>query len=295
MPPDKGVINELQRKLLMKKILVPIDFSDNSKIALSTAKRTAVRIDAAITVMHAYQKFIPVATVPESVTSLSIFKEMEKELKHQLNEVVETLRSEGLQAEELWADDATPDAIVKAASQINADLIILGRTGKGGFLDKLIGSSATRVAMDAPCPVLIVPPQFTSKKLSEVVYATQLEYEERDILEKVIPLISSLGGRLTFLKINSLMQADLHDDEPLIQGIIDQFGFEREDIVIKRSGSVARGIEDFCDQIKADLLIVSARKREFLEELLGDNSVTKKLILETKVPLLVYHLDIHKK
>jgi len=279
----------------MKKILVPIDFSDNSKIALNTAKRTALRIDASLIVMHAYQPFIPVATVPESVTSLSFVKEMESDQKSQLSQVVEMLKNEGMVAEELWVEGTTVDAIVGSAKQINADLIILGRTGKGGFLDKLIGTSATKVAMDAHCPVLIVPPKFQSKGLSEVVYATQLEYEESDIVDKVITLINSLGGRLTFLKINSLMQADLKEDEPYIQEIVQKFGFERDDIVIKRSGSVVRGIEEFCDQIKADLLIVSARKREFLEELLGDGSVTKKLILETQVPLLVYHLSVPEK
>lgn len=279
----------------MKKILVPIDFSDNSKIALNTAKRTALRIDASLIVMHAYQPFIPVATVPESVTSLSFVKELESDQKSQLSQVVEMLKNEGMVAEELWVEGATVDAIVGSAKQIDADLIILGRTGKGGFLDKLIGTSATKVAMDAHCPVLIVPAKFQSKGLSEVVYATQLEYEESDIVDKVITLINSLGGRLTFLKINSLMQADLKEDEPYIQEIVQKFGFERDDIVIKRSGSVVRGIEEFCDQIKADLLIVSARKREFLEELLGDGSVTKKLILETQVPLLVYHLNVPEK
>lgn len=275
----------------MKRILVPIDFSDNSTTALNIAKRTAVRIDASLTIMHAYQKFVPVATVPEALTSISVFKEMEKDLKKQLSDTVETLRAEGLIADELWVEGSTTESILKTSKSLNADLIVLGRTGKGGFLDKLIGTSATKVAMDAECPVLIVPPKFQSKGLSEVVYATQLEYEEADVLEKVMPLINSLGGRLTFLKINSIMQADISDDEPHIQEIIDKFGFERDDIVIKRSGSVARGIEEFCDQIKADLLIVSSRKREFLEELLGDGSVTKKLILETQVPLLVYHLN----
>lgn len=279
----------------MKKILVPIDFSDNSNTALNTAKRTALRIDASLIVMHAYHQFVPVATVPESVTSLSFIKEMEGDLKRQLNEVVETLRSEGMIAEGHWVVGSPEEAIINTAVQFNTDLIVMGRTGKGGFLDKLIGTSATKVAMDAPCPVLIVPPKFKSKGLSEVVYATQLEYGETDVLNKVISLISSLGGRLTFLKINSLMQADIHDDEPYIQEIIGKFGFEKDDIVIKRSGSVVRGIEEFCDQIKADLLIVSSRKRDFLEELLGDGSVTKKLILETQVPLLVYHLNVPEK
>ena len=44
-------------------------------------------------------------------------------------------------------------------SSRNADLIILGWRGAGGFARLLMGSTSSEVACHAHCPVVIIPPQ----------------------------------------------------------------------------------------------------------------------------------------
>jgi nucleotide-binding universal stress UspA family protein len=46
-------------------------------------------------------------------------------------------------------------ALLKAAE--DADLLVVGRRGHGGFIGLLIGSTAEQVAHHAPCPVVVVP------------------------------------------------------------------------------------------------------------------------------------------
>lgn len=276
----------------MKTILIPIDFSENADRALSAAKIVAAGMKARLLIFHSYQPYIPDMTVPVGVESLPVYEDIERSMKSQLNAFVKTAEDEGFEAEGLWEIGGIHSSVINKAKSLKVDLIVIGRTGKGGFIDKLIGSSATGIALDAPCPVLVVPPQAQPKAFKEVVYATQLEYEENDVLRAVVALGKTLGFRLSLVKIDALEQPDIQDDKYFIADIVSEFDLEEKDIVIRKAGSVRGGIEAYCDEVKADLLIVSARHRGFLEELIINPSIAKKLVIHTHIPLLVYHLNV---
>jgi len=54
--------------------------------------------------------------------------------------------------------DGNPVLVLLAiARERDADLLVLGSRGLGGFPDQLLGSTSTQVAQQAPCPVVIVP------------------------------------------------------------------------------------------------------------------------------------------
>jgi len=274
----------------MKNILVPIDFSENADKALTAAKEIASKTGANLTILHAYQPYVADISIPVSESSLPIYEEMENSYKTQFDGYVDTAINEGYEAIGMWETDGIHSAILRQAKEIDADLIVVGRTGRGGFVDKLIGSSATDIALDAKCPVLIIPPQVGAISFRKVVYATQLEYEETDILREVLDLVKKLNADLSFVKISTLEQPNIQSDNQYIEQMTNVLGIPASDIVVRKGGSVLDGIEDYCDEVKADLLVVSTRERGFLERYIINPSITKKLVVDTHVPLLVYHM-----
>jgi len=282
----------------MNKILIPIDFSTNADHALSAAKIMADKEHTTLLILHAYQPYIAdVNAVTGSVLPgvgspdfLGMTSELESEFHKRLDQYADSLRDEGFNVTALWELGGIESCIKEAVTEYSPDLIVMGRTGSGSFLDKLIGSSATDIAMHSTCPVMVVPPQITPKQFKEVVYATQLEYSELDVLKQVYVLMNHLGSRLSLLKINSDSQLDIQADNQYLQEIKDTFEIPDHDVVIRSSKHVLDGIEEYCDEVQADLLIMSARERSFLEEFLINPSVTRKLIVDTHVPLLIFHL-----
>ncbi|WP_149242686.1 universal stress protein [Dyadobacter sp. 32] len=283
----------------MNKILIPIDFSLNADHALSAAKIMADKANTELLILHAYQPYISDVNVLTgsalpgvgSPDFLTLSTELEGEFQKRFDEYVEAVRAEGYRVTPLWALGGVESCIKDAINEHKPDLVVIGRTGSGGFLDKLIGSTATGIALHKGCPVMVIPPQSTPKKFKEVVYATQLEYSELDILKEVYILMNYLGSRLSLLKINTDWQPNIQPDHQYLKEITDTFPINNEDIVIRDAKHVLDGIEAYCDEIAADLLIVSSRERSFLEEFLINPSVTKKLIVDTHVPLLVFHLN----
>ena len=274
----------------MKKILIPIDFSENVDRILAAAKAVADPADTQMLILHAYQPPVPDLTVPSAVGVVPLPPDLEETFRKRLGEIVSWAREQGYQAEAIWSIGGIHPAVFDAIEQHSPEMVVLGRSGTGGFLDRLLGSSATHIGLDATCPVLIVPPQATPKKFREIVYASQLEYDENDILRKAFPLFQRLGGRVSFIKINSDAQPNVQSDDQYIDQITQEFNIPEEDFVTRNSDSVLQGIEDYCDEIKADLLVMSTRRRGFLEELITNPSVTKKMIIDTHIPLLVYHM-----
>ena len=282
----------------MNRILIPIDFSENADRALSAAKIMADKEITQLLILHAYQPYIADVSATSgnvlpgvgSPDFLSMTTELEEEFRKKLDEYADAVAAEGYQTTVIWSIGGIQSSVEEAIKEHNPDLIVMGRTGTGGFLDKLIGSSATHIALHSPCPVMIIPPQSTPKKFSNVVYATQFEYEENDILREVYVMMNHLGSKLTLLKVNVDTQPNIQSDNQYITQIKDEFDITDENIVYWDAKHVLDGIEDYCDEVNADLLIMSSRERSFLEEYLINPGVTKKLVVDTHIPLLVFHL-----
>ena len=282
----------------MRSILIAIDFSENAERALAAAKLFAEKDATELLILHAYQPYIAdVNVTPGNVMPgvggadfLAMTSELEEEFHKRLDEYAANLTAEGYNAKAILALGSVQSAIEEAIDDHVPDLIVIGRTGTGGFLDKLIGSSATHIALNSPCPVLVVPPQTEPTKFKKVVYATQFEYEENNILREVFVLMNQLGADLTLLKINSDTQPDIQPDNQYIADIKSHFTIREGQIVIREAKHVLDGIEAYCDEVEADLLIMSTRERSFIEEYLINPSITRKLVVDTHVPLLVFHL-----
>jgi nucleotide-binding universal stress UspA family protein len=134
-------------------IVVGVDGSESSKLALRWAARIARAENAQIDVLgawewpHAYGwAAIPVEYSPKL--------DMEKVLNEAVDEVFETQRPVDLRIAALEGD---PARLLIALSK-QALLIVVGSRGHGGFAGLLLGSVSTKVAEHAHCPVLVVHP-----------------------------------------------------------------------------------------------------------------------------------------
>lgn len=275
----------------MKKILVAIDFSENADNAISFAKRIALKTGARLAFLHIYEPYATDISLLVAAGKSIPSGQMEAVTRQNLERYVHDAQKEGYLAEALWETGKVAESILKKAAETSADLIVTGRTGKGGLLDKLMGSKGTKIALDAECPVLVVPPHAPLADFKQLLYATQLEYEETDILQEVKSLAEALAARLTLIKITSLEQPNIQPDGQFIEEITQKLAIAKDNIIIHKGGGVLDGIEQYAHQLNADMVVISRRERSFFEEFIVNPSITKQLVVQTTVPLLIYHLN----
>lgn len=138
-----------------RRILVGYDGSDNSKRALAKAIELARSAGSDLSVV------VAVDTVSYALYSTGqyyypIRDDMTQHAKKLLAEATETAKKEGLEASG-WVKEGRPaDTIITTATEMGADLIVVGRRGIKGIERFLIGSVSSAVVSNSKCDVLVV-------------------------------------------------------------------------------------------------------------------------------------------
>jgi nucleotide-binding universal stress UspA family protein len=140
-----------------QRILVATDFSPASAPAVEQAVKMARRDGALLLIAHAYQE---PGLVELSHAPAKVYEEWDHALREgverKLRPLVEHARKEGVEAQALLLTGFADEAIVEAAKQQGADLIVMGTHGRRGASRLFLGSVASRVISTAPCPVMTV-------------------------------------------------------------------------------------------------------------------------------------------
>lgn len=143
-------------KLHIRKILVPLDFSEPSHQALHYAKVFAEQFGADVTLIHVVEPMLYPAElgyVPLATQDLD--QQRMDELKARLNQLATHL-GKGTQVDTILRLGRSWREICDVAQDGKFDLLIIATHGYTGLKHALLGSTAERVVRHAPCPVLTV-------------------------------------------------------------------------------------------------------------------------------------------
>ena len=145
----------------MKRILVPIDFSDCSRAAFEQALAMAKHLGLEIELLHVFN--LPaIAGAGEVLIALpdGPYQSALAWMKQQSEEAMEKFVAEfdtGLVPIATRVEPGRPEeTILAAAHEDRFDLIVMGTHGRSGLSHLVLGSVAERVVRLAHCPVLTV-------------------------------------------------------------------------------------------------------------------------------------------
>jgi nucleotide-binding universal stress UspA family protein len=144
----------------MPGIIVGVDGSPNSERALDWAMRQAAALRAPLTVVAVHE-------VPKSYWgNIPVIGAPDNPLLEKLRQAAEQMTQEATSR----LGDARPASVnVHAVSGFvvkelvdagqDADLVVIGSRGGGGFAHLLMGSVSSQVVQHSSCPVVVVPPK----------------------------------------------------------------------------------------------------------------------------------------
>lgn len=142
----------------LKKILVPLDFSDCSMVGLESAVRFAQNWDAQLVAFNCvpFQTFAMYGEYAGR-DSTALAQYAQKAAREQMDEIVSSLRSQEIIVQGVVALGAPAQNICDYARAHDVDLIVTSTHGSSGLMHVLLGSTAEHVVRYAHCPVLIMP------------------------------------------------------------------------------------------------------------------------------------------
>lgn len=155
---------EPRASIASRRVLVPVDFSVPSKHALAYAGHLAQRFGAVLHLMHVVEPLPFPVSLTGILTIHDLVPDISDRAKQHLRSLVEDLRTEGLDTDVHVEEGYPAAAIVRAAGELEADLIVMASRGLAGVERLLVGSVTTRVVRAAPCPVLVMCDETTDAK-----------------------------------------------------------------------------------------------------------------------------------
>jgi nucleotide-binding universal stress UspA family protein len=141
----------------LKVILVPTDFSESARHALTYGMSFAREYGAHLVLLHVVENLtVGYASDLFPVPMAEVFQEISGYAKAELSKLGAEARAKEIDAEEQVVQGKPSAEIIRFAAERGVDMIVLGTHGKGMLDQALFGSTTERVVRRAPCPVLTV-------------------------------------------------------------------------------------------------------------------------------------------
>ena len=274
------------------KILVPIDFSECSENALAFAMQLADKITASLILLNVpdfdSKGIENVAFVAEEAESRTLQAKinMNKSVQKVTEKVRGSLGDEP--SVQIDIEMGNVEGTIRAvAIRDQVDYIIIGTQGENSTMDKYLGSVASNVLKNAPCPVMVVPEN--SELASNLVLGYATDFSDADPFEiwKATSLFKSYQPVIKCIHFDE-PQADNEDKiKELERYFADTSPGLNIELYSLPATDKVNDMNEFIAEHHVNILVMYKPNRNFFSSLFH-KSYTVDMAKHTNIPLLVF-------
>jgi nucleotide-binding universal stress UspA family protein len=145
-------VEDLEDDVVIKTILVPVDFEENSLVAVDYAFGLAEKLGARVHLLHAY----PPVLIPDGYGSGTLpFEEQRRRALAELQRVAAAHHASASSGRCVVEMGDPLTVILETTTRLEADLVVLGTHDRKGFKRLMLGSVAESVMREVEVPVVI--------------------------------------------------------------------------------------------------------------------------------------------
>ncbi|MCX7550140.1 universal stress protein [Xanthomarina sp. F2636L] len=276
----------------MKKIIVPIDFSEQSEYALEAAVKMAKNnSDTEILALHMLEMsnaVLNTSDADQQQKMIFFLRLAEKRFTEFLDKPI--------------FKNATITPIVKhfrvfsevndVAKEHGADLVIMGSQGTSGLSGMFIGSNTEKVVRHSDIPVLVLKDRFSKDIFNDVVYASDFSLESIDVYKRISNLFQELNTRLHLLYVN--LPSDRFRSSNEMEQTVSDFFMQAEgnmkkleEVNFVSDYSVEKGVLNFANKLGADLIAVSTHGRTGIAHFF-EGSISEDIANHSVLPVMTF-------
>lgn len=274
----------------MKKILVTTDFSANSKAGMKFAIQMSLQEKVKLTFFHSYYLMRPTSWNDDK------FKTYEKEevsklqnqLAHFVGSVYASMGVSYKSVECVLSDAVNADSNIRDyAHKHKYDFICISTRG-AGKIKKIFGTNTSTVIKSSKVPVISVPSNYKVEKLTDILYASDLEDLDKE-LKIVLEFNKSLKAKVELLHFD--FPAELQLKEKIMTDAKKKYSKQRINLHLANvniSQSFIDNMELAVKKSRPSLLIMFRHTKKNIFDKIFVPSYSAEFSFSSKVPLLVF-------
>lgn len=278
----------------MKKILVPIDFSEHSEFALEVAAMIAKKQKAEILVIHMMGLSEAVINKDEARKVMEAVYYM-KLAQKRFTEFLDKDYLKGLKVTDMVHNYKVFSELNDIAQELKIDLIIMGSHGSSGLSEIFVGSNTEKVVRSSEIPVLVIKNRIKDFQFENVVFGCDFDSEGINTYRKAMKFFSLFNARVHLLYIN--LPAERFRSTAEMEERVREFIFEAdhgsfdnlENVVYRANYSVEEGIFTYCNKINADVVAVATHGRRGLSHFFF-GSIGEDIANHSDIPVITFKI-----
>lgn len=277
----------------MKHILVPTDFSDNARNAISTAVKLFKDTECNFYLLHAHGPSVfNVLRDKRQQRSRAIYDSSAQRSNQGSSKIPSYLEEHHSNPKHTFKTISKSDVLLSAIKETlkekDIELIVMGTKGATGAKNIFLGSNTVKVIKNIrECPIIAVPHHYDFQGLRKLVFPTDFTRPcSSRALHTLVELVSLWK---TKINIFFLSQQFSYDDERKANKKILKECFQGLECAFYKGvidSKVAVAINEFALECKADMVALVHYPSTYLEKI-TEEPIVKKVGFHTKVPLLI--------
>lgn len=277
----------------MKKILVPVDFSPNSKNALYVAASIAGSTKASIELLHTNVAAAYAVPLSEYIAASEYAEDQEYDetaaglLERLKQELLAKPEFAGLNIGTRVEEGFLYSCIRNVAEEDGVDLVVMGTKGASGVSEFLVGSNTEKVIRVAPCPVLAVPESAKEFKIKTVLLPSTLKDDQYGIFRLVAEWQKIFGFNVKVLYLNNPSGFPTDGSaEARKNRMAEATGLTKTEVILSMGSFFEDStILSVADQYDVNLIAMATHQRHGLSHMLF-GSITEDTVNHSDIPVL---------
>lgn len=274
---------------MIKRIAVPVDFSEYSEYALEVASKIAKLLNGELIVVHLLG--MDKVYLPDSESVLVYDNELHlKLIKNKFKEFLKKPWLKNIKVTHFIQNYKNFTELNAIAEDFICDLIVMGSHGNTGFRNTFVGSNTEKIVRTSRLPVLVIKNRVMDFKVERVVFASDFSRDYLPAFKKLLEWLRPFDAELQLLHVNTsehfmkrteieekvfkfLLQAEIEDIS-----IYDKVAYYDDD-------SVEEGIFSFSYKYEADIITIPTHGRRGLAHFFI-KSLGEDLMNHSETPIL---------
>ncbi|WP_317133545.1 universal stress protein [Aquimarina algicola] len=277
---------------MIKSILVPTDFSKQAESALKVAAQIAKKNDAKIYALHILELPIHLtdlmssgapAPAPEAIFFM-------QQAHKKFEELLDKDFLDGIEVIETVSFEDVMKGIIDASTKNEVDIIVMGSHGSTGIEELFIGSNAEKIVRMSKQPVLVIKENCDLYGISDFVYATNFDDEDKPSLIAAYEFSKSIESKLHLVWINTANSfKTTYETEEKMNNMIAGLNIDNYSLNIYNDTTVEKGILNFAKSINAGMIGISTHGRKGISHFIN-GSLGEDVVNHAKRPVLTFKI-----
>ena len=279
---------------IMKRILVPTDFSPEAKNALEIAIEMAKTFDGEVILLNVVDvagqgdfSASGAAVGSGAMDSIFTMKLIEK-MKADMEEAIAEHEGAPISTELAMGD--LHEMINERVERDEIDLVVIGSKGASGLQEVMVGSNAEKVVRLAACPVLTVKESSRDIHPNNIVFASDFTEELDKVGKRLVEFQKHYDATMHLLFVNTPNKFELSSESNRrMHDFAARLGIENYTVNVYNHRDEEDGILGFAEENNHDLIAVATHSRKGLAHLLS-GSISEGVVNHSSKPVLSFSI-----